>query len=66
MLSHFQDRAEECALRIQVAKSETIRQDYLRIFEGWMNLIQAEEERLARIATAPNRRMSIRQMSQAG
>ena len=50
MLSHFQERAEECALRIQVAKCETIRQDYLRIFEGWMNLIQAEEQRLAKMA----------------
>lgn len=50
MLSHFQERAEECALRIQQTKSETVRQDYLRIFEGWLNLIQAEEERLARLA----------------
>lgn len=61
MLSHFQDRAEECALRIQATKSETLRQDYLRIFESWMNLIQAEEARLSRIAAT-----SIRQMSQAG
>ena len=55
MLSHFQDRAEECALRIQVTKSETLRQDYLRIFEGWINLIQAEEERLARMANLASR-----------
>lgn len=59
MLSHFQDRAEECALRIQVTKSETLRQEYLRIFEGWMNLIQAEEERLARLARlSGNRRQT--------
>ena len=56
MLSHFQDRAEECALRIQVTRSETLRQEYLRIFEGWMNLIQAEEDRLARQARLANRR----------
>lgn len=55
MLSHFQDRAEECALRIQVTKSETLRQEYLRIFEGWMKLIQAEEERLARMAYLASR-----------
>lgn len=58
MLSHFQDRAEECALRIQVTKSETLRQEYLRIFEGWMNLIQAEEARIARAAATSIRRMS--------
>lgn len=57
MLSHFQDRAEECALRIQVTKSETLRQEYLRIFEGWMNLIQSEEARLARAAATSIRRM---------
>ena len=55
MLSHFQERAEECALRIQVTKCETIRQDYLRIFEGWMNLIRAEEERLTRLAHLASR-----------
>jgi hypothetical protein len=55
MLSHFQERAEECALRIQVAKCESIRQDYLRIFEGWMNLIQAEEQRLAKMARLSGR-----------
>ncbi|RKE72994.1 hypothetical protein DFP91_0871 [Pseudorhodoplanes sinuspersici] len=57
MLSHFQDRAEECALRIQVAKSEAVRQQYLRIFEGWMNLIEAEEARLSRVANAANRKI---------
>ena len=57
MLSHFQDRAEECALRIQVTKSETLRQEYLRIFEGWMNLIQAEEARLSRTAKAATRKI---------
>lgn len=50
MLSHFQNRAEECALRIQTTKSEALRQEYLRLFESWMNLIQAEEQRLARLA----------------
>ena len=50
MLSHFQNRAEECALRIQATKSDVLRQEYLRIFESWMNLIQAEEVRLARLA----------------
>jgi hypothetical protein len=58
MLSHFQDRAEECALRIQVTKSEALRQEYLRIFEGWMNLIQSEEARIARAAATSIRRMS--------
>ena len=50
MLSHFQKRAEECALRIQSTKSEALRLEYLRIFESWMNLIQAEEGRLARLS----------------
>jgi len=57
MLSHFQERAEECALRIQATKSETIRQEYLRIFEGWMNLIQAEEERLTKLARLTDNNM---------
>jgi hypothetical protein len=59
MLSHFQERAEECALRIQATKCEAIRQDYLRIFKGWMDLIQAEEQRLAKLARlSGNRRQT--------
>ncbi|MET0279410.1 MAG: hypothetical protein ABW198_13860 [Pseudorhodoplanes sp.] len=61
MLSHYRKRADECASRISDAKVESVRQNYQRLLDSWKHLIQAEEDRLTRIASA-----SSRQLRQAG
>ena len=61
MLSHYRKRADECASRISGARTDSIRQDYERLLDSWRALIQAEEDRLTRIASAP-----ARQLRQAG
>ena len=53
MLWHYRKRAEECASRIINTKSDSVRQDYQRLLEGWKALIKAEETRLSRIASTP-------------
>jgi hypothetical protein len=55
MLWHYRKRAEECALRIVNTKSESVRENYLRLLISWNALIAAEEERLSRVANAPQR-----------
>lgn len=57
MLTHFQARAEECAMRIQASKSESVRYEYLRIFDRWMKLIAEEQDRLARMDKLRTRRL---------
>ena len=52
MLSHYRKRADECASRINTARTEAIRQDYERLLYSWKILIQAEEDRLTRVAGA--------------
>lgn len=52
MLSHYRKRADECASRINTARTEAIRQDYERLLDSWKILIQAEEDRLTRITSA--------------
>jgi Tfp pilus assembly protein FimT len=63
MLSHYRKRADECASRIGHARTEAIRQDYQRLLNSWKALIQAEEDRLTRIATSHS---PARQLRQAG
>jgi len=53
MLWHYRKRAEECASRIVNTKSEAVRENYLRLLISWNALIAAEEERLSRVANAP-------------
>lgn len=53
MLWHYRKRAEECASRIINTKSDSVRQDYQRLLEGWKALIKAEEARLSRVANPP-------------
>lgn len=55
MLSHYRKRADECVSRINTAKSDIVRRDYQRLLDSWTALIQAEEDRLSRIAKAPQR-----------
>ena len=55
MLSHYRKRADECASRIGNAKADSVRQEYERLLYGWKALIRAEEDRLTRIARAPER-----------
>ncbi len=55
MLSHYRKRADECESRISNAKADSVRQDYERLLYGWKALIQAEEDRLTRIARSPAR-----------
>jgi hypothetical protein len=61
MLAHFRKRADECASRISNARNDTVRQDYQRLLESWKALIEAEEDRLMRVASAP-----VRQLRQVG
>ncbi len=55
MLSHYRKRADECETRISNAKDDSVRQNYQRLLDSWQALIQAEEDRLTRIAKAPSR-----------
>ena len=52
MLSHYRKRADECVSRINNARNEAMRDDYQRLLDSWKALIQAEEDRLTRIANA--------------
>jgi hypothetical protein len=68
MLSHYRKRADECASRISNARTDAVRQDYQRLLDSWKALIQAEEDRLTRIAasSAPIRHAPVQQLYQAG
>ena len=55
MLSHYRKRADECVSRINMAKTASLREQYQRLHDSWLALIQAEEDRLTRIANAPAR-----------
>jgi hypothetical protein len=55
MLSHYRKRADECESRISGAKTDSVRQNYQRLLDSWQALIQAEEDRLTRIAKTPSR-----------
>jgi hypothetical protein len=68
MLSHYRKRADECASRISNARTDAVRQDYQRLLDSWKALIQAEEDRLTRIAasSAPIRHAPVRPLYQAG
>jgi hypothetical protein len=66
MLSHYRKRADECSSRIDNAKTDATKRDYQRLLDSWKALIQAEEDRLTRIASAPARYAPARQLYQAG
>lgn len=58
MLSHYRKRADECASRVNDAKTDSVRENYQRLLDSWKALIQAEEDRLTRIANASARPLS--------